>query len=89
MYRLAIPKSVIKELDNYPLKVHRQIVRKILALQFEPYPPDSKKIGEGRRVSSGEYRIYYEVDDGEKLIHIELVGKRNDDELYKRLKRRR
>ena len=87
VHRLPIAKSVIKELDGYPLKVHRQIVRRILALQFDPRPHNSKKIADGRRVSSGEYRIYYEILEDENLVSVELEGKRGDDEVYKRLSR--
>lgn len=54
MHRLSIAKPVIKELDGYPLKVHKQIVNRILALQFDPRPHDSKKIANGLRVDSGE-----------------------------------
>jgi len=38
-------------------------------------------------VDSGEYRIYYEVDDKERTIVVLLVAKRGDDEVYRRLKR--
>jgi len=76
VHRLSIAKSVIKELDGYPLKVHRQIVRRILALQFDPRPHNSKKIADGPRVSSGEHRIYYEILKHENLVSVELVGKR-------------
>ena len=37
------------------------------------------------RVDSGEYRIIYKVI-GETL-YVPLVGRRNDDDVYKRLKR--
>ena len=87
MYNLAIPKRVVKGLDRYPHKIHRQIIKKVLALQFDPRPRDSKKIGSGFRVDSGEYRIYYEVDDEEQQVSVELIGKRNDDEVYRRLRR--
>ena len=89
MYRLSIAKSVIKELDGYPLKVHKQIIKKIFALQFDPWHHDSKKMADGRRVSSGEYRIYYEILEDENFVSVELVGKRGDDEVYKRLSRLR
>ncbi|MBC8449451.1 MAG: type II toxin-antitoxin system RelE/ParE family toxin [Chloroflexi bacterium] len=87
MHRLSIAKPVIKELDGYPLKVHKQIVNRILALQFDPRPHDSKKIANGLRVDSGEYRIYYEILEDENLVSVELVGKRGDDEVYRRLAR--
>jgi mRNA interferase RelE/StbE len=38
------------------------------------------------RVDSGEYRIVYRFDVEADVIQILLVGKRNDDEVYKQLK---
>ncbi len=35
----------------------------------------------------GEYRIVYRFDVDADLVEVILVGKRNDDEVYKQLKR--
>jgi mRNA interferase RelE/StbE len=37
------------------------------------------------RVDSGEYRIIYFVE--KNILNIKIIGKRNDDEVYKRLQR--
>ena len=90
MYRLLIEKRVLKVLGKvkrYPAKVHRQITMKIFLLQFDPRPPDCKPIGIGYRVDVGEHRILYTVDDAEQVVCVELVGPRQDDEVY-RLARR-
>ena len=39
------------------------------------------------RVDSGEYRIVYRFFSEKDLVEVILVGKRNDDDAYKRLKR--
>lgn len=39
-----------------------------------------------RRADSGEYRIVHEHDDPE--LRVLLIGKRNDDEVYRLLRRR-
>lgn len=39
------------------------------------------------RVDSGEYRIVYRFNANEDLVEVILVGKRNDDDVYKRLER--
>jgi len=91
MYRLDIARGVLKELEDvkrYPAKVFRQIALKIFQLSINPRPPDVKRIGAGYRVDSGEYRIYYEVDDKERTIVVLLVARRGDDEVYRRLKRK-
>jgi len=36
-------------------------------------------------VDCGEYRIIYYVDG--EVLRVPLIGKRNDDEVYKRLQR--
>lgn len=90
MYRLLIEKRVfdlLKDVKHYPAKVHRQITVKIFSLQFDPRPPDCKQIGIGYRVDVGEHRIFYTVDDQERLVRVELVGPRNDREIYRVAKR--
>ena len=73
----------MKNTKQYPGKIHRQITLKIFMLQFDPYPQDSKKIGIGIRVDIGEYRILYKVDEEKKLVKVETIGPRNDDQIYK------
>ena len=86
MYSIRLHKRVFKYLKNpkqYPAKIHRQITLKIFMLQFDPYPQDSKKVGIGIRVDIGEYRILYKVDEENKLVKVEAIGPRNDDQIYK------
>jgi mRNA interferase RelE/StbE len=55
------------------------------------YPANSKALAgyaEYYRVDSGEYRIVYYFDSDADLVEVILVGKRNDDEVYKQLQRR-
>jgi len=90
MYSILLEKRVLKILRNakrYPAKVHRQITLKIFTLQVNPRPPDCKKVGIGYRVDIGEHHILYTVDGEERIVRVELVGPRNDDEIY-RLARR-
>jgi mRNA interferase RelE/StbE len=68
----------------------RQVLLRILDLCATPQPHDAKAlkgtVGEYTRVDSGEYRIVYRVQ-GEDL-EIRLIGKRNDDEVYKEMRRK-
>jgi len=85
MYKLLLEErvlKVLKDIKQYPAKAHRQITLKIFSLQFEPRPADCKKIGIGYRVDVGEHRIFYTVDDRDRGVTIELVGPRNDREIY-------
>ncbi|MDO8586456.1 MAG: type II toxin-antitoxin system RelE/ParE family toxin [Armatimonadota bacterium] len=68
----------------------KQVLLKILDLRGDPNPPDSRKVegaDEGyRRADIGEYRIIYRVAGD--ILEVLLVGKRNDDEIYRMLSRR-
>jgi len=75
--------KVLRDVKRYPAKVHRQITLKIFLLQANPRPQDCKKVGIGYRVDIGEHHILYTVDDEARIVRVELVGPRNDDEIYR------
>jgi mRNA interferase RelE/StbE len=88
MRQLVLAKALLKDLDELPAKQYRQVVSAILDLLAEPCPHYSKAL-EGtpyRRLAVGEYRVVYQAD--EEAVHVLVVGKRNDDEVYRQLKRR-
>jgi mRNA interferase RelE/StbE len=90
-YTLDFDEDVAKELTDpklYTAKVARQLLVKIVELASDPRPPDHIQIKEGYRVDSGEYRIYYEIDDRQHVVTVRVVGLRNDDAVYKKLKRK-
>jgi mRNA-degrading endonuclease RelE of RelBE toxin-antitoxin system len=86
-YNLHIEERVIKEMQGYPPKIYKQVMRRVVGLQFNPRPHDSKKVGEGYRVDIGEYRIFYIVDDPGRMVSVLVVGSRNDAAIYKQAKR--
>ncbi len=88
MYALRIEKNVVKRLRKLPPKIFRQIIFKVLSLQYTALPNDCKPIGPGYRVDSGEYRILYFVDHTAQRIEIALIAKRNDDDVYRQFERR-
>ena len=88
MYNLRIEKSIWSALRPLPPKHFKQLVLKMSALQDTPRPQDCKRIGAAYRVDSGEYRILYTIDDARRLVTIRLVGKRNDDEIYREARRK-
>lgn len=86
-YRLRLDGDVIRFLSNrkrLPPKQFRQITLKIFALLLDPFPPDCKPVLDAWRVDVGEYRILYDVYTAEKIIVVVLIGRRNDDEVYRR-----
>lgn len=71
-------------------KIAAQIAKKVLSLNVNPLPSDSKVLSGYTgyyRVDSGEYRIVYRFNPNEDLVEVILVGKRNDDQVYKQLRR--
>ena len=88
MLKIDILDDAQEFLYTLPEKHEHQIVQKILLLARNPMSPRSK-ILEGyaplRRIRSGDYRIIYFVEGN--VLKIPLIGKRGDDEVYRRLKR--
>jgi mRNA interferase RelE/StbE len=68
------------------LKRFRQVMAKIMAILDTPRQPDSQQLSghdDLWRSDVGEYRIIYRFD--ESHVWIDVVGKRNDDEVYRRI----
>jgi mRNA interferase RelE/StbE len=84
--KLAITKQALKFCKTLDAKQYRQVLSGIMGLLSNPEPHDSQLLqgapkGE-RRLDVGEYRIIYAVV-GEELVDVMVVGKRNDDDVYK------
>lgn len=91
MTSLDIKRNAKKFIEFLPPKHKRQIKDRILALQNDPIPHDSKKLQGYEnyiRIDTGEYRIIYRYEEGKDLATIVLVGKRNDNEIYRIAKRK-
>jgi mRNA interferase RelE/StbE len=90
MAKLDGLEAVLDFLKGLQPKISTQIAKKVLTLNVDPLPADSKSL-KGYpgyyRVDSGEYRIVYRFDRDEDLVEVILVGKRNDDDVYKKLER--
>jgi mRNA interferase RelE/StbE len=90
MAKLDGLETVLDFLKGLQPKISAQIAKKVLALNIDPLPANSKQL-KGYpgyyRVDSGEYRIVYRFYVDEDLVEVILVGKRNDDDVYKKLER--
>lgn len=82
--------AILDFLKGLQPKIAAQIAKKALSLNINPLPTDSKQL-KGYpgyyRVDCGEYRIVYRFKPKEDLVEVILVGKRNDDDVYKKLER--
>lgn len=90
MLKLRLSKDADGFITTRQPKHQRQIAAKIQNLRSDPTPTDSKAMKGSRRkfrrADIGEYRIIYRVEAD--TLHVAIVGKRNDDEVYRRLDRK-
>ncbi len=86
--RYRLTKRAEDFLRRIPAKHRKQILEKIELLSVDPSAIPTVQL-EGfpqfRRAKSGEYRIIYMEENGEYVIAVIRIGKRNDGEVYKNL----
>ena len=87
MLKLDITHDCLKFLRTLDARQCRQVVMTLLNLLHTPEPHDSASLAgvPYRRVDIGEYRIIYRIDGD--ILKVPLIGKRNDDEVYRALRR--
>ena len=87
MLKLDMTHDCLKFLRTLDPRQFRQVVTALFRLLQDPEPHDSVSLSgfPFRRVDIGEYRIIYHVDG--EVLRVPLVGKRNDDDVYRRLRR--
>lgn len=85
--RLKVTKQATSFVEDLPPKQFKQVVGTVLDLLTKSEPHDSQQLKGSiyRRVDIGEYRIVYRVVDD--TVVVAVIGKRNDDEVYKILAR--
>jgi mRNA interferase RelE/StbE len=88
MLKVQLNKQAAAFLGTIPAKHARQIADRITALRSDPasvLSEDLKGFAPFRRFKSGEYRVVFFIADN--TVHIPVVGKRNDDDIYKQIAR--
>lgn len=84
-YSVEIARSAEKVLLKLPKQAVVKIMKRIVNLSSEPYPPDCRKLsGEDNvfRIRVGNYRIIYEIFEKKVVIVVLKVGHRKD--IYRR-----
>jgi mRNA interferase RelE/StbE len=79
MYRLLITASAEKDLRKLSDNLFQRINDHLLALQIEPRPTGVVKLSGslvGWRIRVGDYRIVYQINDGDRSITIVRVKHR-------------
>jgi mRNA interferase RelE/StbE len=87
MLKFQISRKAQKFLSKLPSKQKNQVAVKIKDLRQNGHGADSVQLkgSDWHRTDIGEYRIIYDIE--EDLLVIALVAKRNDDDVYKKLRR--
>jgi len=90
VFEIQLKPKAVKFIKRLPPKHQRQVKNYIMALGSDPFPKDSKSLVNYKpyfRGDVGEYRIIYRHSKEKNLVTVVLVGKRNDGEVYKRMRR--
>lgn len=90
MHKLNPTKDALNFIRALEPKQFKQVMNKVLSLLIDAKPADSSFLQgyeDLLRVDIGEYRIVYRFDN-QDTVSILIVGKRNDDDVYKRLDRK-
>lgn len=80
-YELRFVKSFDRDLRSLPREMVRVVVEKVLRLEEEPRPPQSKKLRGSKneyRLRVGDYRVFYTITDAERLVTVYHVAHRRD-----------
>jgi mRNA interferase RelE/StbE len=88
MRRIDLSKQAPDFLQRAQVKPAKQIAAKLKQLAVDPSALPSEALkgyAPLRRLKSGEFRIMFEIEPN--VLRIVLIGKRNDDEIYKELAR--
>lgn len=86
-FNVVIKASAEKELEKLPNVAVAEILTVIYSLAENPYQNGIKKLkGKSKkspcfRIRAGNYRILYEVNNDELIVHVIAVGDRK--EIYK------
>lgn len=79
-YEIRLKRSAAKELEDVPKKERSKIVAKIQGLAKDPRPIGSEKLtaAELYRIRHGNYRVLYEINDGEVVVTVIRVAHRRE-----------
>lgn len=80
-YEITYAQSALKALRKLDRGIARRILTAIDALAGDPRPHGCKQLKGGggeMRIRVGDYRIIYDVDDGEVVILVLAIGHRRE-----------
>lgn len=92
-YKLKFLPAAKKEWDKLGEPIRRQFKKKLAERLVSPHVPASKLKGYDAvykiKLRTAGYRLAYEVIDNEVVVYVLAVGKREKNEIYKKLSSRK
>ena len=79
-YRVELEPRAARGFGNLPSRTRRQVADRLKALRVQPRPAACRKLKAlpGFRLSVGDYRILYTVNDQNSTVTVWRVGHRRD-----------
>lgn len=89
MLRPDLANDAMRFLKKRDAKQFMQIFQAVTALCGDPRPADSIAMGNGKhfRKDVGEFRVIYRFDA--ELLHVTVIGNRNDSAAYQEFNRKK
>jgi mRNA interferase RelE/StbE len=87
-FSIDLSRQAERFLRELPAKQARQIAEKLQSLAADPSTLPSEQLrgyAPMRRLRAGEFRVIFAVEGA--VVQVRLIGKRNDDEIYRALGR--
>ena len=77
MWRVVVPRSVVRALARLPAEDRERVEGAIEAMIGTPFGGDFKKLeGKNYRLRIGSYRVLYEIDQKNHIVEIHDVVRR-------------
>jgi mRNA interferase RelE/StbE len=79
-YEILILRSPEKEMEDLPKAIQSRISTRILSLENNPRPRNTKKLSQRDeyRLRVGDYRILYTVNDSDNTVTVVAVNHRRE-----------
>ena len=79
-YSLNFSREALKELERINEPFYSKIKQAIISLTSNPRPQGYKKLKDrnGYRIRVGNYRVIYDIFDGELIVDVITLGHRKD-----------
>jgi len=81
VYEVLLERAAERDLKRIGANQFGRIVSELEALAKEPRPPRARKLTGTKsdwRIRVGEYRIIYEIDDGQKAVRVMRIRHRRE-----------